>query len=299
MLKKFLYYIISIFFIIALIVLFSLFSINSISTTLKIVIVSVSTILFSISEIFKIFNINTVSKMFFTIFIIFVVSVIVYIVLYITNLLFIFSSVTSLKNYILNTKEKGVLIYILLQLLQVMFLPIPASIICIVGSLIYGPWIGGLYCSIGVLLGSYLSFFIGKIFGYRIVSWIVGKESTDKYSKILRKRGGFFLAIAFLLPMFPDDILCLIAGITKMQYKKFFLITLITRPIGVICMAIFGGGYIIPFSGWGIYAWIAILIVVIAFIIIIYKWQDNIQDFILNKIFKKLDKDKMKKQKIN
>ncbi|MGN0961396.1 MAG: TVP38/TMEM64 family protein, partial [Christensenellales bacterium] len=133
---------------------------------------------------------------------------------------------------------------------------------------------------------SYISFTLGKIFGYRLVSWIVGKENTDKYSEILRKRGGFFLALAFLLPMFPDDILCFIAGITKMSPKTFFWITLITRPVGVICMSFFGSGYVIPFSGWGIYVWIAILILAVVLVWVVYKWQDNIQNYILDKIFK-------------
>ena len=119
---------------------------------------------------------------------------------------------------------------------------------------------------------------------------IVGKDNTDKYSSLLRNRGGFFLGLAFLLPMFPDDILCLRAGISNMSYSKFFVITLITRPIGVICMAYFGSGSLIPFSGWGIYAWIGILVVAIAIVFITYRWQDEIQDWILNKVFRKKPK---------
>jgi uncharacterized membrane protein YdjX (TVP38/TMEM64 family) len=178
------------------------------------------------------------------------------------------------------------------------FLPIPASIICIVGSLIYGPWLGALYCSVGVLLGSIISFFIGRVFGYRLVSWIVGKDNTNKYSEIIRTKGIFFLGLAFLLPMFPDDILCFIAGITQLSVRKFLLITLITRPIGVIFMAIFGGGYIIPFSGWGLYVWAIILVVAIALVVIIMKWQEKIQNFILSKVFRKKNINKMS-NKIN
>ena len=172
-------------------------------------------------------------------------------------------SVDGLKKFILSTKEKGVYVYILIQAAQVIILPIPAAIICIVGSLIYGPFLGGLYCSIGVLVGSFISFILGKTFGYRIVAWIAGKENTDKYSEIIRKRGGFFLFLAFLLPMFPDDILCLIAGITNMKFKTFAWITIITRPIGVICMSYFGGGHIIPFSGWGLYVWSILLVIIV------------------------------------
>jgi uncharacterized membrane protein YdjX (TVP38/TMEM64 family) len=114
----------------------------------------------------------------------------------------------------------------------------------------------------------------------------VGEENANKYSQLISNRGGFFLIIAFLLPMFPDDILCLIAGITNINIKTFLLITLMTRPIGVICMSYFGSGHLIPFTGWGIYAWTGILVIAIILVIIIYKYQDKMQEAMLNKIFK-------------
>lgn len=225
------------------------------------------------------------SKLFQTLFVLSCIIISTYLVLLKFDILTKFSNVTEFKNFISNLGFWGVFIYILIQILQVVFLPIPASIICIVGSLIFGPILGGMYCCIGVVIGSLISYGIGKLYGYKLVSWIIGIDNTDKYSQILRKRGGSFLAIAFLMPMFPDDILCFIAGITQMPTKTFTLITLITRPIGVICMAIFGSGYIIPFSGWGVYVWLAILLLAIVFMLIIYKWQDKFQDIILNKVF--------------
>ena len=92
--------------------------------------------------------------------------------------------------------------------------------------------------------------------------------------------------------MFPDDILCLIAGITNMKFKTFAWITTITRPIGVICMSYFGGGHIIPFSGWGIYVWSVLLIVIIVIVALIYKYQEKLQDFVLNKLFRRKSKSK-------
>lgn len=257
---------------------------SNISKLLSIFIIILPELLILLSIIFRWLNLNVLSKLFYCLFVICSICLIVIVVLQITNIIGKFSSVISLKEYILSTKEKGVITYILIQLLQVVFLPIPASVICIVGSLIYGPLLGGIYCCIGVLLGSYISFFTGRIFGYKIVSWIVGKDNVDKYSKIIRTKGMFFLGLAFLLPMFPDDILCFIAGVTKIKIKHFFWVTLITRPIGVICMAYFGSGAIIPFSGWGIYAWIGILILVIIVSILLYKWENKLQEFILSKI---------------
>lgn len=263
---------------------------HNIGSIIKLIIFCLAIILFALSYLIKWFKFQKTSKLFYILFILSSIASIIYMIFNSIGILDTLSSVTSLKNYILSTKEKGVFIYILIQCLQVIFLPIPAAIICVVGTIIYGPLLSGLYCTIGILIGSYISYLIGRTFGYKIVSWIVGADNTEKYSEIILKRGGFFLSIAFLLPMFPDDILCFIAGVTKMKFNTFFWITLITRPIGVICMSYFSSGSIIPFKGWGIYAWAIILIMGIIISLLIYKYQDKMQTFILNKVFKKRNK---------
>ena len=159
-------------------------------------------------------------------------------------------------------------------------------IITLTGVAIYGPLLGSILCTIGVLLGSYCSFLFGKLLGFKIVCWVSGKQNAIKYAEIINNRGKFFLIIAFLLPLFPDDILCLIAGITTMKFKHFFWIALITRPIGVICMSFFGGGYIIPFTGWGLFVWPFILVFAIVAVVLLTKYQPQIEERILTKLLK-------------
>ena len=275
-----------------LFVVLTFVKINSISPFIKFILLFVPNILYMLSILFNWLQKFKTSRTFFVVYIFVTIAIICYVLLMKFHILDTISSVDGLKNFILSTKEKGVFMYILIQTAQVIILPIPAAIICVVGSLIYGPWLGGLYCSIGILIGSFISFFIGKTFGYKIVKWIAGQENTDRYSEIISKRGGFFLALAFLLPMFPDDILCLIAGITNLKLKTFALVTTITRPIGVICMSLFGSGYLIPFSGWGIYVWSIILVLAVAAVFVIYKYQEQMQNFVMNKIFKRTKKSK-------
>lgn len=210
------------------------------------------------------------------------------------NLMYIFSSIANLKYFILSTGRKGKIVYILIQMAQVIFLPIPAGIITLAGVAIWGPFWGAVLDSIGVLLGSYSSFFLGKIFGFRLVSWVTGRATAEKYAKIINDRGKFFLFYAFLLPFFPDDILCLIAGITTMSFKYFFLVALITRPIGVFCLCYFGGGYIIPFSGWGIYVWIFLAAIILVSIYFLTKYQSQIEEKMINILLPKRKKERAK-----
>ena len=72
----------------------------------------------------------------------------------------------------------------MIQFLQVTILPIPSFLTVSVGVLLFGPLTAGIFSSIGIILGSILAFYIGKKFGYKVVCWIVGKESLDKLSKV-------------------------------------------------------------------------------------------------------------------
>lgn len=287
MTKKIIFFVLNSILLTLVFVVLTFFKVDIIPNALKAILIICVNVLYFLNIVFKWFNMSKTSKICLVSYIFLSFAIIIYALLYRYHILDTISSVEGLKNYILSTKEKGTIMYILIQTAQVIFLPVPAAIICVAGSLIYGPLLGGLYCSIGILLGSFISFFIGKTFGYRVVSWIAGKDNTDKYSEIIRKRGAFFLGLAFLLPMFPDDILCLIAGITNMKFKTFAIVTTITRPIGVICMSFFGSGYLIPFRGWGIYVWIVILILAVAMVYITYRYQDKLQNLILQKVFKK------------
>lgn len=248
------------------------------------ILIFVSLILSVLSYIFYNKRKQIYSRLFFVIsIIIFIVSIVVF-VLNKYDMLSVFSSVATFKEFILSTKSKGMFIYVLVQYLQVLFVPIPSMIITLTGVAIYGPILGSILCTSGVLLGSYSSFLLGKVFGVKIVRWIAGEDNATKYADLISKKGKFFLIVAFLLPLFPDDMLCLIAGITSMKFKEFFWIALITRPIGVVCMSFFGGGYIVPFTGWGLFIWPFILVLAIVAVVLMTKYQEPIESWIISKL---------------
>ena len=52
-------------------------------------------------------------------------------------------------------------------------------------------------------------------------------------------------------------------------------------------MSYFGSGQLIPFTGWGIYVWLVILVIAVALVFVIYKYQEPMQEYILKKVFRK------------
>jgi len=196
-----------------------------------------------------------------------------------------FSSITDIKEFILASGSFGVVVYIFISFLQVTFIPIPAMLTVLAGVAIYGPFWASVLSLIGIMFGAMTAFILGKIFGFRLIKWVVGDESAHKYAKMLNKKGKFLLIAMFLLPIFPDDLLCLVAGTTEMSYGFFFLANLITRPIAIFPIAYFVSGTLIPFSGWGLYVWPVIIILLGVSIFLFYKYQDKLEKF-MYRVFK-------------
>ena len=195
------------------------------------------------------------------------------------------NSVDKVKNLILSMGFYGRAIFVLLQFLQVTFLPIPASVLVIAGSLVYGPIQASLLSLSGILLGSALAFYLGKTFGKKLVVFMVGKESCNKWIKFL-DNGKYSYVIMMLLPFFPDDVLCLVAGVTDMTWLFFIVTQFLTRPVGVITTAYLGGGELIPYNGWGLFVWGGIILLALVMIIITTKYKDQIENF-MSRLFRK------------
>ena len=97
----------------------------------------------------------------------------------------IFSSVESMQNFIKSTGAWGIVVFMLIQFAQATFIPIPAMITTIAGSMIFGPTVAMISSLVAILLASIVSFFIGRLLGEKVVGWMIGKEACEKYSKLL------------------------------------------------------------------------------------------------------------------
>ena len=171
------------------------------------------------------------------------------------------------------------IIFVVVQFLQVTFLPLPAAVTTIAGTLVFGPWITLGLSLFAVLLGSAFAFFLGRKVGRRLVVWVAGEKDAIKWEEKL-KRGKYVFFLMMLFPVFPDDILCIVAGCIGMDWKYFMVTNLITRPLSIGALCFFGSGQVIPFSGWGIPVWIVLVVLGIIAIYLSVKYQPQIENFI-------------------
>ncbi len=168
------------------------------------------------------------------------------------------------------------LLYMLLQFLQVVILPIPSIVSTLAGVALFGAFWTTVYSLVGILLGSIVAFFIGRRLGVKAVSWIVGKESLRKWQKKLKGKDGLALTLMFILPLFPDDILCFLSGLSSMSTGYFLTVIFISRilAIAATCYSF----DFIPFTTWwGITLWVVFIALFIFAFLFLYKYLDKIQ----------------------
>lgn len=174
------------------------------------------------------------------------------------------------------------IVYVVLQFLQVVILPIPSVLSTAVGVVLFGVNKTILYSVLGIVLGSFTAFWIGRRFGSRAVEWLIGKESLKKWQTKLKGKDNFVLSIMFLLPMFPDDVLCFVAGLSSMSIRYFSVLIILSRVFAVSCTCY--SIRLIPFNTWwGICVWGILFIAIILIFFFVYKYMDVLQQ----KIFKR------------
>lgn len=160
------------------------------------------------------------------------------------------------------------LLYISLQILQTVVAPIPGQVVGGVGGFLFGNW-GILWTTIGSVIGFWLVFCIARRFGRPLLEKIFKKSLIDKFDFIINARGAAFIIFAiFLLPGFPDDVVCYIAGLTKLSIKKLMLISILGRFPTIVITNMIGAG--LSENNIGLVTAIAVISVII---LGIFAWQ--------------------------
>ena len=218
-------------------------------------------------------------RLFLTVIILLAVFILCYVIIKFTGVWEKINSIDKLKAIVESGGMFSFIVFVLLQILQTTILQIPAIFVTIAGTLVFGAWTTFFLSFIAVMLGSVIMFWIGRKAGRKFLNWLVGGEEADKWiEKMSHGKYLFFLMMVF--PMFPDDILCVVAGVTSMSFGYFFVTNLIARSMGIACTVFFGSGSVIPFSGWGLIVWGVIILVVATLFYLSVKYQNKIDEVV-------------------
>ncbi|MGB9680529.1 MAG: TVP38/TMEM64 family protein [Thermoanaerobacteraceae bacterium] len=153
----------------------------------------------------------------------------------------IMSSPDKFREWIYSFGRLGIIVFIGIQILQVIVFAIPGEIVQVGGGYLFGTFFGTLYSVIGITIGSLICFLIARVLGYNFIRSIVSDENIKKFDYLINNpKGEIILFLLFFIPGMPKDILSYIAGITPVRFYNFFIITMFARFPGILFSSYIG-----------------------------------------------------------
>ena len=189
------------------------------------------------------------------------------------------SSEEGIKAYIEASAPWSHLTYFFLQLISVIAAPIPSNVTALAGGLLFGTIPAFLLTWSAVVAGSLVVFFLARALGQEFINSFVGRNLSARYLDIIRRKRDSFLFLAFLFPFFPDDVLCILAGVTEIGWKRFLALCLAARPWGLLVSCAVGGSALdLPLWGMIVLGALGIAVFVLAMI-----YGDKIEEKLVKK----------------
>lgn len=135
----------------------------------------------------------------------------------------------------------GYLVYIGITILQIIVTIIPGGPLELAGGYAFGALLGTILFVIGAFIGSLISFGLVRKFGREFVETQFSKKQIKKLAFLEdEQKLNFVFMILFIIPGCPKDLLCYVAGLTKMKLSAFCVIATLGRLPAVIGTAVGG-----------------------------------------------------------
>ena len=200
--------------------------------------------------------------------------------LYATGFFQVIGSPEQMGEYIVRSAPWSHLTYFGVQILSVVIAPIPSNITAAAGAYLFGLWPSFLLTWGAVAAGSALVFALARVLGRQFAAQFVSEKLSERYLDLIRRKRDIFLLLAFLLPFFPDDILCILAGLTDISFRRFFLLVLAARPWGLLVSCMVGSATLsIPL--WGM---ILLGIAGLAVFLLAMKYGDRVEQAVIDRL---------------
>ena len=185
----------------------------------------------------------------------------------ISNLLHIISDQEAVSAYLQSYGVWGPVVLFILMVAQVFVAVIPGHALMVTAGYVYG--MTGLFVIIvSTILGSQIAFFIARQYGRNLIYKLASPQIIERWDGMARNQGIMFYFFAFVLPIFPSDLMCYVAGLGKISARRFLVANTLGRTVVAISITIIGmyglnpplafwlifvGGMLALFIGWFVF----------------------------------------------
>jgi len=157
----------------------------------------------------------------------------------ITNLLHIIGNQDAVSAYLQGFGVWGPVVLFVLMVAQVFVAIIPGHALMITAGYVYGT-VGLLVVIVSTILGSEIAFFIARRYGRNLIYKLASPKIIERWDGMARNQGVMFYFFAFVLPIFPSDLMCYVAGLGTIPARRFLISNILGRSIVAISITLIG-----------------------------------------------------------
>jgi len=145
----------------------------------------------------------------------------------------------------------GPMVLTTIIVLQVLVATIPGHVFMIAGGYVYGFVFAFLITLVSTVAASQLAFALARSFGRPIVYRLAPPKLIDHWEKVADRQGFAFFLFAFILPIFPSDLMSYVAGLSSISPRRFLAANFLGRlPCAALMTLIGSHGLELPLQAW-------------------------------------------------
>jgi len=161
----------------------------------------------------------------------------------------------------------GPAILFILFILQTFLAFIPGQALMVASGYVYGFSGGVLITWFSLVLGGQMAFWLARRYGRPFAEKWISPSILDRWDKSAAGQGVGFYVVTLVMPFFPNDAMCYVAGLGNMSNRRFLIANALGRGIASVLTVVVGAFAdqipsliwiaIIAFIVLGIVGWIA------------------------------------------
>lgn len=185
----------------------------------------------------------------------------------ISNLLHIIGDQEAVSAYLQGFGVWGPVVLFVLMVMQVFVAFIPGHALMVTAGYAYG--MTGLFVIItSTIIGSEIAFLFARKYGRGLIYKLASPQTIERWDGMARNQGIMFYFFAFILPIFPNDLMCYVAGLGNISARRFLVANVLGRSVVAIAITTIGmyglnppvafwviliGGLLALLTGWFVF----------------------------------------------
>lgn len=188
-----------------------------------------------------------------------------------------FGQVARVRRFVASFGPWPPLTLIALEVVQVVLAPMPGGMIDLASGYLFGPGWGTLYSMTGLMGGTVITMWLSRRFGRPLAQRLIPSSTLERLDRYAGRRGALFFLLLFLTPFIPNDVLCLLAGLTSLPMAKLVFIAAIGRFPGVLVANLMGANAAALTPRQLLVIGVPLLLVTVA----VWRFRESIEDSLL------------------